>query len=81
MTREETIAGLKEVLAVIRPKTNFDEVTEDTRLIQDLNIDSLSMMFMSLAIEEKFSFRFETQAPFETVGQVCEYIENKVNQK
>ncbi len=78
MTREETIAGLKEVLAVIRPKANFDEITNDTRLVQDLGIDSLSMMFMSLAVEEKFAFRFETQAPFETVGEVCEYIESRL---
>lgn len=78
MTREETIAGLKEVLAVIRPKTDLTAITEDSRLIQDLGIDSLSMMFMSLAIEEKFAFRFETQAPFETVGEVCEYIESRV---
>jgi acyl carrier protein len=33
---------------------------------------------MSLAIEEKFAFRFETQAPFETVGEVCEYIESRL---
>ena len=46
--------------------------------VQDLGINSLSMMFMSLAVEEKFAFRFETQAPFETVGEVCEYIESRL---
>ena len=77
MTREEIMAGLKEVLGVIRPKTDLSNIEDSTRLVHDLGIDSLSMMFMSLAIEEKFSFRFEqNQAPFETVGQVVDYIEN-----
>jgi hypothetical protein len=33
-------------------------------------------MSVKLPIEEKFSFRFEqNQAPFETVGQVLDYIQ------
>ena len=77
MTREEIMAGLKEVLGVIRPKTDLSNIEDSTRLVHDLGIDSLSMMFMSLAVEEKFSFRFaQNQAPFETVGQVVDYIEN-----
>ncbi len=76
MTREEILAGLKEVLSVIRPKTDLSNVQDSTRLVHDLGIDSLSMMFMSLAIEEKFSFRFPSdQAPFETVGEVLDHIE------
>ena len=76
MTREEILAGLKEVLGVIRPKTDLSNIQDSTRLVHDLGIDSLSMMFMSLAIEEKFAFRFEqNQAPFETVGQVLDYIQ------
>ncbi len=76
MAREEILAGLKEVLGVIRPKTDLSDIQDSTRLVQDLGIDSLSMMFMSLAVEEKFAFRFPSdQAPFETVGQVLDYIE------
>lgn len=76
MAREEILAGLKEVLGVIRPKTDLSGIQDSTRLVQDLGIDSLSMMFMSLAVEEKFAFRFPSdQAPFETVGQVLDYIE------
>ena len=50
MSREEILAGLKEVLAVIRPKADQSAITYDTKLVSDLGIDSLSMMFLSLAI-------------------------------
>lgn len=76
MTRQEIFEGLKEVLSVIRPKTDMTGISDETRLVHDLGIDSLSMMFMSLAVEEKFAFRFPSdQAPFETVGQVIDYVE------
>ena len=75
MSREEILAGLKEVLAVIRPKADQSAITYDTKLVSELGIDSLSMMFLSLATEEKFGFQFPPdQPPFETVGQVCDYI-------
>ena len=76
MTRAEILEGLKEVLGVIRPKADLSAISDGTKLVSDLGIDSLSMMFMSLATEEKFGFHFPPdQAPFETVGQVCDYIE------
>lgn len=76
MSREEILAGLKEVLGVIRPKADQSAISYDTKLVSDLGIDSLSMMFLSLATEEKFGIQFAPdQAPFETVGQVCDYIE------
>jgi len=73
MTKEEVFAGLKEVILVVRPKINLDNVTLDSALVQDLGIDSLSLMLMALASEEKFDMSFE-QNRFETVNDVCEYI-------
>ncbi len=75
MSRNEIFEGLKEVLSVIKPKTDLSQVTESTQLVSELGIDSLSMLLLSLASEQKFQIKFETEAPFETVGAVIDYIE------
>lgn len=69
------MAALKEVLSAIKPKLNLDSVTENSSLMMDLGIDSLSMVLMSLAIETKLGFQFEVSEPFKTVGEVIDYIE------
>jgi len=75
MTKEEVFAGLKEVLSVIRPKTDLSKVTFDTELVRELGIDSLSMMLLALASEEKFQMRFPEGKPLPvTVGEVCDII-------
>ncbi len=75
MTREEVFAGLKEVLAIIRPNTDLSTVNENTELVRELGIDSLSMLLLSLAVEEKFQMRFDPSAPAPvTVGQVIDAV-------
>ena len=50
-------------------------VSFESKLVNDLGIDSLSMLLLSLAAEHKFGMQFETtEKPFETVGEVCDYI-------
>ena len=79
MTREEIMAGLKDILTVLRPNTDLSTVGFDTQLVRDLGIDSLTMMLLSLAAEERFKMRFpDGQAPFLTVGEVCEFIEKAI---
>ncbi len=75
MTQDEILAGLKDVLSKIKPNMDTTNVNADTRLMEDLGIDSLSMILMSISIEQKFGFQFSTQSPFQTVGEVVEYIE------
>ena len=79
MTREEIFTALKEVFGTVKPKLNQDQIKMDSNLISDLGIDSLSMLLMSLAIENKFNFQFSTQKPFQTVSEVVEYIEKAIN--
>ena len=75
MTKQEVFDGLKEVIAVIRPNTDLTNVGFDTVLITGLGIDSLSMMLLSLAVEEKFKMRFPDGAPVPTtVGEVCDAV-------
>ena len=74
MTRETVFEGLKEILANVKPKLDQSNITFDSKLLGDLGIDSLSMLLLSLAAENKFSMRFASDATLETVGDVCDYI-------
>ena len=75
MTAQQVFDGLKEILAVIRPSQDLSTVTMESQLVRDLGIDSLTMMLLSLAVEDKFKMQFPAgQAPFGTVGEVCEYV-------
>lgn len=78
MDKENILDGLKEVFGTVKPKLDVSKVTADSSLVRDLGMDSLSMLLMSLAIEQKFSMRFEAQKPFQTVGEVVDYIEKTV---
>ena len=75
MTREEVFKGLKEVLSVIRPNTDLSQASFETELVRELGIDSLSMLLLSLATEEKFQMHFPEGAPAPTtVGEVCDAV-------
>lgn len=79
MTNEEILSGLSEVILTIKPKIAPSMVKMDASLIGDLGIDSLSMMLMSLAVEQKFNFQFKASEPFRTIGEVVEYIAGEKN--
>ena len=78
MTREEIMAGLKEILSMVKPKLDQTTITEDAKLATDMGIDSLSMLLLSLAIENKFGFQFTNAKPFEKVADVIDYIQDAV---
>ena len=75
MTREEVFEGLKEIIGAIRPKTDLSNVGFQTELVRELGIDSLTMLLLSLAAEEKFKMHFPDGAPAPvTVGEVCDAV-------
>ena len=75
MTREEVFDGLKEIIGVIRPHTDLSQVGFGTELVRELGIDSLTMLLLSLAAEEKFGMHFPDGAPAPvTVGEVCDAV-------
>lgn len=69
---------LKEILGKVLPEVDMSTVTEDTKLIDDLGFDSLAMMMMSMEIEDAFNFKFTEFVRFETVGDVCGYLESRI---
>ena len=68
---------LKEILGKVLPEVDMSSVTEETTLIDDLGFDSLALMMLSMEIEDAFNFRFEGFVKFETVGDVCKFLEEK----
>jgi len=74
MEREKVFEELKGILKLIKPSSDFTNVNEDSQLVRDVGLDSLTILLLSLAIENKFGFKFEGTPKFETVGQVIDYI-------
>lgn len=72
------IEKLKPIIERAVPGVDVSAVTEETNLINDLGFDSLALMMMAMGIEDAFGFRFEEFVRFETVGDVCRYLQDKV---
>jgi acyl carrier protein len=74
MKREAILNELKEILILIKPSMDLSAVTEDSQLVRDVGLDSLTILLLSLAVENKFGFKFEGTPKFETVGEVIDYV-------
>ena len=74
MTREYILDELKIIFKQINPKIDSDKVTPETRLVEDLGLDSLTILLMSFAFEKRFDFKFDVAQKFSSVGEVIEYI-------
>ena len=69
---------LKQILGKVLPEVDMSPVTESTKLVEDLGFVSLAMMMMSLEIEDAYNFKFTEFVQFETVGDVCGYLESRI---
>ncbi len=78
MNKEQIFEELKEILHTVKPKVELDKITPESNLLCDLTIDSLSMLLLSLAVENKFGIQFETNVQFKTVADVVDYISGKI---
>ena len=72
------IERLKRIISKVDTSVEIDGINEETKLKEDLKFDSLAMMMMSMEVEEEFSFKFAEFVRFDTVGDVCRYIEGKI---
>ena len=69
---------LKAVLGKVLPDVDLSEINESTKLVDDLGFDSLAMMMMAMEIEDSFGFKFKEFVKFNTVGDVCDYLQSRV---
>ncbi|MCR5185010.1 MAG: acyl carrier protein [Bacilli bacterium] len=68
---------LKEIISRVMPDLDLSNVSEDSRLLEDLKFDSLAIMMMAMEIESEFGIRFEGPVALKTVKDVMNYIEEK----
>lgn len=74
------IDDLKDIFKKISHSIDVSAVNDDTRLKEDLHLDSLAMMLFSMEIEDKFKFHFTEPVVFETVKDVVDFIEKKISE-
>ena len=69
---------LKVILGKVLPEVDMSTVTESTRLVEELGFDSLALMMLAMEIEDAYGFKFQEFVKFETVGDVCGYLESRI---
>ena len=76
-TNEEILAGMAEILNEVADVAP-DDVTADKSFTDDLDVDSLSMVEVAMAAEEKFGVKIpDDELPnLKTVGDAINYISN-----
>lgn len=76
-TTEEIRAGLAEILNEVAD-VSADDVSDDKSFTDDLDVDSLSMVEVAMAAEEKFGVKIpdEELPKLKTVGDAVSYIQN-----
>ena len=72
---------LKDILLGIVPETNTAAITPDSKLMDDLGLNSMSMMLIALEIEEAFGFEFDELVQISTVGEMMNYIASREMQR
>ena len=74
MQREVIFEEVKGILKQIKPSMDLSNVNEESQLVRDLGLDSLTILLLSLAIENKFAFKFEGNPKFMIVSEVLDDI-------
>lgn len=69
---------LKKIIATEMSGVSEDQITMETRFVDDLHADSLDVVQIVMAIEETFGIEIPDDAAeqFQTVGQAVEAIKN-----
>lgn len=66
---------LKELMKNVDPDLNMDNVTLETKLVDDLHFDSLGIMMFAMALEDEYGVSFDEPMNFVTVKDVVDYLE------
>jgi acyl carrier protein len=76
MTQQEILEGLKEIIDEIAG-VPADEITPDKTFVDDLDIDSLSMVEIAVAAQDKFGVEIpdDQLKDLKTVQDVIDYVQ------
>ena len=56
------------------PDADLSNANENSRLIEDLGMDSIGMMMLSMSIEDEFGVQFDEPVTFTTVKDVLDWL-------
>lgn len=75
MTKDEVVTGLAEILEEVAG-VNPEDVTEEKSFTEDLDVDSLSMVEVVVAAEEKFGVKIpdDEVQNLKTVGDAANFV-------
>ncbi len=68
---------LIEIFQNVIPEVDSGDIHEDSLLVEDLGLNSLTMMLLAVSIEDEYGITFDDSARLETVNDVISYIEDK----
>ena len=77
MTELEIIEELKRIfILVMNRNADLSNITRDSKLIEDLGVNSIGLVYLAVAVEETFDVDMSsvTFNSFKTVGDVIDYI-------
>lgn len=81
LSRTEILDKLKDILRFADDKNRdrIEQCDESTKLVTDLGFNSVSVLYMVIAIEESFGIVFDNVSMnnFDTIGDVVTYIAEK----
>ncbi len=80
MTELEILEELKKIFVlVVNRGADVDKLTLDAKIVSDLGVSSVGLIYLMVAIEEQFGINMSdvTFNSFETVSDVVKYIKNK----
>ena len=82
MSRGEIFEKLRDILisADDRGSADASKYTESSKLVTELGLTSVNILYMVIAIEETFGIYFDNvgMSDFQTIGDVVSYIEGKL---
>jgi acyl carrier protein len=84
MNKKETIEKLKVIVKpYIKNQEAFDNLTEDTDFITDLNINSANLVDVILDVEEEFNIVIDNQSMERMINikSALDIIETKLSEK
>ena len=56
------------------PDADLSKATKESRLMEDLGLDSVGLMMLSMSMEDEFGVEFTDAIPFITVQDVLDYL-------
>ena len=75
---DSTFDRLKLILERIKPDNDYSNITEDSDIKNDLNLNSIGFLYLVLGIEEEFRVEIHNvnAEEFKTVKDVITYLDN-----